>query len=268
MRLFVSSSLCWAYPPDDVIKLANQFHFDGVEIWAEHVWHYHTSIDSILQAKEDYDIELSLHAASWDLNLSAINEGIRMQSIYEIEKSMILAKEIGATNVTIHPGRYTLTNEWIDKHKEIFIHNLQILAEKADQLEVTLSLELMEPLKKEFITEPASMNQILEHLPENVQTTFDVAHVPLSKKPLDYFHRMNRINKVHISDSTDQIYHVPLGTGSIDLHPILEELVYSDLPIVVEGFENDRSLAKLQQNLSYLNKKSLLRRKTIEDISH
>ncbi|QDP39411.1 sugar phosphate isomerase/epimerase family protein [Radiobacillus deserti] len=268
MKLYVSSSLLWAYEPNDVIKLAKQFHFSGVEIWAEHVWHYQASIRSILQAQQDYELELSLHAASWDLNIASINKGVRQQSIIEIEKSLVLAKELNATNVTIHPGRRTLQDEWKEKHEQLLIENLQALADKADRLGVTLSIELMEPIQKEFITEPPSMNYLLNHLPENVHTTFDVAHVPLTADPIDYFRQLNRINKVHISDSTEDAYHVPLGKGSIKLERILEELVSSNLPVVVEGFDNNRSLSKLQQNLSYLSNPSILRRESVENFSY
>ncbi|WP_186580134.1 sugar phosphate isomerase/epimerase family protein [Aquibacillus kalidii] len=268
MRLYLSSSLCWAYPLPDVIKLAKLFHFDGVEVWAEHVWHYQTSVNSILHAKEEYNIELSLHAASWDLNISAINEGIRKQSIQEIENSMMLAKQLEATNVTIHPGRRTLANQWLDKHEQLLIENLQMLAYKAEQLNVTLSIEQMEAIKKEFITSPKPLNGLLEQLPDSIQTTFDIAHVPLSESPEAYFHQINRINKIHISDATHQIYHVPLGTGLVKLDPILRILRDTDLPVVVEGFESNRSLSMLQQNVNYLDHKNLRRRENVENLSY
>lgn len=253
MKLYLASSLCWAYPVDDVIKIAKSFNFDGVEIWAEHVWHYQTAIDSILKVTEETDLELSLHAASWDLNLCSINEGIRKQSVNEIEKSIQLGHQLSAKNITIHPGKYSLQNEFQEKAQENLIKNIAYLENQAQKLGVTLSLEQMEPIKKEFITTPHATNRLLESLPESVKVTFDIAHVPLSSSPEEYYHELKRINKVHISDSTKTHYHVAIGSGDIQLETIVKELKDTNLPVVLEGFENNFSLKLIKENMHYLN---------------
>lgn len=259
MKVYLSSTLCWAYPVNDVFKIAKLFGFDGIEIWAEHVWWYHTNFDSILKAKEDNDMEVSLHASSWDVNISAINEGIQRQSVMEIEKSIYLAAQIGASNITIHPGKETLHNTWTDQHEKMLHNNLKYLAKKAEEQNVILSIEQMENVSKEFINTPTRINNLVDQLPNSISTTFDIAHVPLNEKPEDYYHAMNRINKIHLSDSTHSNYHVPLGSGNIQLDPIIAELTESNLPVVIEGFDHDKSLSRLQANVSYLETTNLLR---------
>lgn len=268
MKLYLSSTLCWAYPVQDVIRIAEVLDFDGVEVWAEQVWYHESSPETILKAADESNIELSLHAASWDVNICAFNEHIHTQGLMEIEKSLRLAKRIGAVNVTVHPGRHSLHNQWPEKHYALLLKNLSYLATKAEKLGLVLSIEQMEPIRKEMITNPESMNKLLDCLPDSVMTTFDIAHVPLEEKPESYYHRMNRINKIHLSDATGTNFHVALGTGELELEKIMAELNKTDLPVVIEGFENHRFLSLLQQNIFFLQKFNLLRRKELEYLSY
>lgn len=109
--LYVSSTLMWAYPVEAAILIARQYGFAGMEVWAEHVWFHQSHPREIQQAARRVGMKLTLHAASWDLNLCSLNSGIRKQSVEEIKRSLALAGEIGAKSVTIHPGRVTLTHK-------------------------------------------------------------------------------------------------------------------------------------------------------------
>lgn len=268
MKMFLASPLCWSYSVDKVIQYAKGFNFDGVEIRAEHVHLYQTEICSILQAKEETGMDLSLHAASWDLNLSSINEGIEKQSMKETIKSMKLAQQLGITNMTIHPGRLSLVNQFQTISKQKLIRNLRYLAEQAKQFNVTLSIEQMEQIKKEFITTPEATNELLYHLPETVKTTLDIAHIPLDQNPEQDLITLQRINNIHISDSTPFKYHVPIGDGNIQFETIVEKLKQTNLPIVLEGFDDSRSLHILKKNISQLKAFDLMRGKTFENFSY
>ncbi|SHN23543.1 sugar phosphate isomerase/epimerase family protein [Gracilibacillus kekensis] len=268
MKMYLASPLCWNYPVDEVIRHAKAFDFDGVEIRAEHVELYETEVCSILQAKEETGMELSLHAATWDLNLSSINEGIEKQSIMETIKSMKLAQQIGAESMTIHPGRHSLVDQFQALSKQKLIRNLIYLAEQANQLNVTLSIEQMEPIKKEFITTPEATNELLNHLPKTVKTTLDIAHIPLDQKPEQDFQTLKRINNIHISDSTPSTYHVAIGDGNIQFDGILEKLKQTNLPVVLEGFDNSHSLDVLKKNITQLKAFQLLRGETLENFSY
>ncbi|UFT99706.1 sugar phosphate isomerase/epimerase [Radiobacillus kanasensis] len=266
MNLYLSSTLCWAYPINDVLRIAKQLEYSGVEVWAEQVWYHDTTIESIIQTNQICGIDISLHAANWDLNITSLNKGIQKQSIREIEKSIVLAQQIGANSVTIHPGKMTLESDWLDYHYQLLIENLQHLAQFSNQAGVELSLELMEPKEKEMIMSPEQINRLLEELPSNVSTTFDAAHVPITEDILDYFKRTNRINKVHVSDSNEYVNHLPLGTGSANIDPFLEELLSFRSPVVIEGFENNKSLYSLLTNTKYL-KHFLHKHNSIQNLS-
>lgn len=249
--MYLSSTLCWDNGVDEVIALAAHLGFSGVEVWAEQVWQHGTDESSIAAARARYQQELTLHAASWDLNLCALNESVRQQSLREIERSMDLARRIGAPNVTVHPGHYTLP-QLSELQWTWLIESLTRLANCAEQLQVTLSIEMMEPTAKEFVTTPEMVNQLLSALPPSVTTTFDVAHVPLKVNCLASFKRLNRVSKIHFSDSSSERYHVPLGKGALPMDVLFPFLQTVDVPVVLEGFDLSATHEILQQDLEFI----------------
>ncbi|RCW74927.1 sugar phosphate isomerase/epimerase family protein [Saliterribacillus persicus] len=267
MKVLMSSTLAWAYPIPGVIKLADIFGLDGVEIWTEQIYFHHTPLQAIQDAVKSSNQMLTMHAPSWDINIAALNKGIRMQSLAEIEKTIEIAKAIGADNVTFHPGRLIHENCWHKKQEQFMVESLYQLAEKAASKNIEISLELMEEKPKELITTPDAMNRLLEKIPENIRVTFDVAHVPVDINPFTYFQSLQRINKIHLSDATRKNYHVPIGTGEIDLPDMIEACENTDLPTVIEGFDQQTGLKLLKQNIDAL-KAMRSRRETVENISY
>lgn len=252
MRLYLSSTILWKDPLDQVIVEAFRYGFSGVEIWAEQLHRFSLPVAHIRDTAEEWEMALSFHAPSWDLNLCALNPAIRKQSVEEIKSSMMTAKEIRAPHVTVHPGRLTLTQEWISWHYEVLEESMTELAQFAEQHGILLSVEQMEHEKKEFIVDPSSMKRLMNNLPESVGTTFDTAHVPLHHDPLEYLHGLPRISKIHLSDAREGKYHVPLGHGSVRYQSVLEEVAPKDLPVVLEGFDDSQERHYLRANLEAL----------------
>lgn len=250
--LYVSSTLMWKYPVEAAILIARQYGFSGMEVWAEHVWFHRSNPQEIQDAAKRSGLKLTLHAASWDLNLCSLNQGIRAQSIQEIKRSMVLAREIGAKSVTIHPGRVTLSAKSRGWHEPILIESLNELANEACRLGRVLSIEHIEPLPKEMIVTPEDLNRLRTSLDYPTTATFDIAHVPLTSSLPQFYRELEGIDKIHVSDATASKLHVPLGTGDIDLPAIWPLLWEKNCPIVVEGFDDSRDLTLLKQNLLFL----------------
>ncbi|UFJ38915.1 sugar phosphate isomerase/epimerase [Brevibacillus humidisoli] len=250
--VYVSSTLLWAYPLEEVLERSHRLGFQGVEIWAEHLWYYDSKPADICKLARQLGLSLSLHAASWDLNPCSLNSGIRRASLLELSRSLVLADQLGAKNVTVHPGRLTLTAEWLDWHREVLIDSFSILAKEAMERELTLSIEHIEPIKREFIVTPVEVNRLLEAIPYPVATTFDIAHVPLDRSALRFYQELSSISKIHISDATLQRLHLPLGAGEIELTSILPTLFAAEQPVVVEGIDFSKQLEVLQANIRYL----------------
>lgn len=250
--LYVSSTLMWAYPVEAAILIARQYGFRGMEVWAEHVWFHQSEARELRDAAKRAGLKLTLHAASWDLNLCSLNRGIRQQSIREIIRSLDLAGEIGAGSVTIHPGRVTLSQRQRDWHEPVLIESLNVLAEEAMKRGLALSIEHIEPLPKEMVVTPFDLNRLRAALDFPTTATFDIAHVPLTASLTQFYEELDGIDKIHVSDATEAKLHLPLGTGSIDLDAIWPLLWKAERPIVVEGLDDSRELGQLKQNLLYL----------------
>ncbi|WHH58756.1 sugar phosphate isomerase/epimerase family protein [Petroclostridium sp. X23] len=237
---------------EQVLGIVNEHGIKGVEVWAEQVWYYNSTVRDIVHAKEKHGMSLTCHAASWDLNIAALNKGIRVQSVEEIKKSILLAEQMHAGNITIHPGRRTMSKEWTNWHVKVLIESLNEIAVFAQQHHVVVSIEVMEHVKKELITDYAAINSLLDYLPDSVMTTLDIAHIPSEEDFAIYYSQIKRINKIHISDRIKKKYHVPLGQGELDCVNMLKVLYHSELPLVIEGFDDSKKQKVLQENLNFL----------------
>lgn len=252
MKLYASSTLMWGKGIREIGQLANEFKLDGIELWAEQAWFCHMSTREIVQVSRHYGLGVTVHAASWDLNICSLNERTRRKSLEEIYRSIDFAAAIQATDVTIHPGRRTLSNEWTRWHEEVLNQSLDQLEEVANDYGITLSIELMEEINKEFITTADALNRLIDHRSEAIQTTFDAAHISLDKDVHQVFTRLHRVNKIHLSDSTATQYHVPLGEGEIELKRFLEQIMKKDFITVLEGYDTSENVSMLRKHLSYL----------------
>ncbi|WP_062051346.1 sugar phosphate isomerase/epimerase [Bacillus sp. JCM 19034] len=252
MKLYASSTLLWGKCIHDIGAMVSHESLDGIELWAEQIWHSKMNVRDIKRVLKKYNLEVSFHAASWDLNICSLNEGIRKQSIDEVIRSFALAASIGATNVTVHPGKRTLSKDWTLWHIRMLEESLDVLEEAAATYGITLSLELMENEKKEFVTSAQQMTPFIFNRSEHVQTTFDAAHIALNKNIVEEFQQMIRVNKIHLSDSTASIYHVALGEGDLDLEPFLTLIKGVELPVVLEGYDTSEDCTLLKKHVQYM----------------
>lgn len=260
MKFFIASSLCWAYHPEEVIIQAKERGFYGVEMWAEHIYDYHADPELLRVIAEKNNIALTLHASSWDLNICSYNQGIQQQSVEELKKSIDLASRLDVLHMTFHPGRFTVKDYFLKDHMNALIRNTKRLIEYARSRQIIISIELMEPILKEILTHPQAMNEFQENVGEDLQVTLDVAHVPLIQSPLEYLHQLRSVNSIHLSDSSQTAYHLPLGGGEIDIENVLIGLSKLNLPIIIEGMETTKELSLLNSHYLYLCKSGWMER--------
>ena len=260
LKWYGASTLLWGSSFTRICERIRDANLQGVELWAEQFWHQAFVVSDVLEKSRNNNLDISLHAASWDLNISSLNEGIREQSIREIERSIELAYALNVESITIHPGRLTLNEEWKTWHMDCLQQSLDRLEKIAQRAGITLSIELMEFAKKEFVTSPNLLNELVDHRSKYVTTTFDVAHIPLTQSPMELLQQLNRVDKVHISDSTAKKFHVPLGEGAIDIMNVMPLIERLDVPLVIEGFDCLKEGNMLKKNVHFLQKNNLLRK--------
>lgn len=260
MKWYGATTLLWGCAFEHICEQFQAADLQGVELWTEQLWQNQFSIKEVRNEMESNELAISLHGASWDLNISSLNQGIREQSICEIEKSIELAAALQVDNITIHPGRLTLNGVQTQWHMECLQQSLDTLEKIAQRAGVTLSIELMEHAKKEFIILPDLLNELVDHRSKYVTTTFDVAHIPLSESPTELLRELHRVDKIHISDSTKEQFHLPLGEGRIDIMSIIPLIEEMDVPVIIEGFDYFGENKVFERNLQFLKKNNLLRK--------
>ncbi|EMR07700.1 endonuclease IV [Bhargavaea cecembensis DSE10] len=260
-----SSTLFWGGTIRQIVDKFSAAGLGGVELWAEQFRFSGFRVNKVKEVLEEAGLGLTLHAPSWDLNMCSLNEGIREQSLSEIERSIALAADLGAEDVTIHPGRITVNERWTEWHLEKMQQSLDRLERIAIREGVPLSVEMMEARDGELVTGPETMNRLVRHRSPFITVTVDTAHVPFSRSPFIEMNALCRVGKLHVSDATANRFHVPIGKGKVDVKPAIRSAAERGIILVIEGFDYLGESGMLEENVGYLKKNGLF---GLEDITY
>lgn len=250
MKLFASSTLFWGQPLETICQKVKGAHLQGVEIWVEQMHLYNWSILEIEHLINKYDLQLSIHARSWDLNLASLNEEIRQASVQEIIHTLHIAKALKVGSITVHPGRKMIAHHPRQLYEKAMHQSLEQLHVASERMGAIVSFELLEHLPKELYYEPEQLNDLLSPY-TNFCSTFDIAHIALQDNIELKLDCLEKIDKIHISDATSHTFHVALGTGELDLSTSLwTRISQYDVPVVLEGLCYDGTM--FSQHLNYV----------------
>ncbi len=250
--IYLSSTLLWNGSLEEIFDLACQSGLDGIELWAQHFFCRKYKAGDYEKLAALYPLKSCVHSQSWDLNLASLNEGIRRQSVIEVEKSIDLAYRLGLDEVTVHPGRQTLPGAgapWEAYLRE----SLKEILDYASRLQIDVSLEIMEKIPKEFFTTMKAAKEICGEMFGNFVYTLDLAHCDSQQEALKAmadFHQV--ISKLHISNRKGNQFHTPLDEGDYDMETLLPRLASYGLPMVIEGFDNSPDFSKAKQNIRFI----------------
>lgn len=225
MKLALSSTSLRTIRPHEILETARRLGYQAAEIWSEHLWDYEADPAAVGRLAKEYGLPLSVHGPLRDLNVTSINEEIRRISRDQYRQALEEAAKMGAAAVVFHPGAVSssqdVPEEFLGRNAEYFAE----LAREAERLGVRITMELMERRKKEVVVKPADGAKIVREVGSpNLGLTFDVAHLLYSGLPVETAGIEELIFHVHISGSTQEKTHVPLGEGIYDLKPALAQL--------------------------------------------
>lgn len=251
MKWYCSSMLLRG-PVLDAVEAIAAAGFDGVEVWADQVADNGETPAKILGAARSAGVGLTVHASSYDINLAAWNRGIRAESRRQIEASVQLAADLEAPIVVVHPGRRSSGQDTIEDYWSIVLESLEPIDALAEQLGVTLAVELMELRPKEVVMLPADATRILSHGFRATGLTVDLAHAYTHGDPVAFLDAidMDDIAHVHLSDSDPDTVHLPLGEGALPLNAVVTRLVERgyDRIVNIEGYRPGRGVDLIETN--------------------
>jgi len=243
------------YSVKETLREIKKIGFQAAEVWMEHLLKTGEKPEEIRDIASDLDLELSLHATSYDINLTSINRGIREESLRQAVEAITVGARMGANIVVMHPGRLSASRVNKKESWEQLLKVLEYLDEIADKKSVRIGLEAMEKRPKEIVVTPEDLHNLFNRTWKRIGLTLDIAHANTLENPISYINKLDKrwIQHLHISDAAPGETHIPLGRGIIEIYKIINELkrFYNGL-IIVEGYIPSEGEAIAKENFNYL----------------
>jgi len=239
MRFGVSSTLLWGYSLVDGARLVAQYGYDAFEIWVDQIIVNGEDVKELGKVLDKLPIIPTVHAASWDLNLTSINEKVREFSLKMVRMSLEVASQLGSHQLTVHPGRESFSGVSREVYCDLHLAIFSELAREAEKRGILICIENIECLPRELLVTSKDFKFFFERWSgSNLAVTLDVSHLGSAEATHNFFTELaHRIAHVHLSDRLGSKFHLPLGEGDIDLASIFKILKEKFTGIViVEGY--------------------------------
>jgi sugar phosphate isomerase/epimerase len=261
MRFGASTNFLKERSLTGALELIARLGYASAEIWMEH---YRTSGQrpaTIARRARELGIGLTVHAASYDLNILSTNAGIRRESLRQVHAALRLAAEVGATVVTVHPGALSSARAEKNAAWRSLEETAAIIDQWAGESGLCVGIENMEKRSREIFCFPADVARLFAQPRRHLRLTLDLAHTRTLMDPLAYLQQIRAqwIGHVHLSDNGLSATHLPLGQGELPVEALLESLgrVYSGI-VSLEGYIPGEGERLLSDNMVYLRTHGLI----------
>ena len=243
------------YSVAEALQNIKRSGFSAAEIWMEHLWKSSESHHEVGRTAEELEISVSSHAASYDVNIASSNPGIRRESLRQIEESLRTAGEVGAGLVVIHAGKLSSSKGDMEEYWRLLEEAFDSVQRMAAARGIKVAVEVMENRPQERFVRPEDVQRMMAVKRSNLGLTVDLAHIQTVMDHDRFFSniRSEWILHAHLSDSSPQATHVPLGRGSLDIDGALRALQsrYRGV-VIVEGYVPGEGLQTIKANRDYL----------------
>jgi sugar phosphate isomerase/epimerase len=205
------------YTMPEIFSFVSKAGLDGIEFWLEtpHFWLRDLPVEEVIAIRQGHPelSSLTVHAPILDLNPCSLNPEVAEVSVEYAVRTLEIATRMGASLVTVHPGRRTAKRPPGDADFARFDHYIDVLREGATRYPVKICMENMEPIVNSLLCTPERMRTLLDEEPW-LSCTLDVSHA-LSKspdEPMRYIELCHdRLVNVHMSRAEGKTLHLPLA---------------------------------------------------------
>jgi len=237
MKLGFTTLAVFMHPNSEIINLAKTHGFEIIEILGEQM-----IIDQDNSEFKDCGLDIRIHAATVDINIASLNEGIRKESVRQRIHAGQVAEEIGAKTITVHPGIIGRNEPHL---REMAMElSIESYGEIIDNTNVEVSAENM-PVRGKFL---GNTVEEIERIQEatGCSLTIDTGHGNTCGN-LEEMLSLKNISYCHLNDNDgvkDQ--HITLGEGTMDLN-LLKKI---DTAIIeLNNFDNILKSKEVIENL-------------------
>ena len=228
MKNKISISTLRGFSVKESVKFALDCGFDGLEIQVDYLCDDKKAQEEEIKCAINNRLDVSLHAPCGDINISALNKGIRNESIAQIKRAIDLACKFNLRVVTFHPGRLSSARENLSDKWSVMLDSVSEIAEYAKNKKVYIAIENMELRKKELVFTIDDLNRFEEIARNNefFGVTLDFSHFATNKIfPENLTGLKLPVYNVHLSQSIDLNPHYPLyENGDVDIGEVLKIL--------------------------------------------
>jgi len=243
MKLAFSSNAYMHFSIEDTIAKIASLGYSGVEILADvpHAWPaglLEERKQSIREALEKHKLTIAninafmMNAVAdprqpyWHPGWTDPDPHYRAIRREHTKRSLQLARDIGAPNITTEPGGLLAEGQTWQQGADIFYEELMPCMELAEQLDVDL---LIEPEPELLIEKFGEYLQFVDRIDSpRVGLNFDIGHAYcVSEDPQDWVDQMkSHTRHYHFEDIADTRVHQHLipGHGAIDFTATLREI--------------------------------------------
>ena len=184
---------------------------------------------------ESYNLKYSIHSPFMDVNIAALQDKSRINSVDQIKDSIDLANKINAEAVVVHPGLapFLANKYFLNKVYETAKNSIKELGEYGNDLGVLTTIENMPTFDAMIYYNLEDLHELLTSL--DMSMTLDIGHANHAGYSPEAMY-FDSIKHIHAHDNFgDDDAHLALGEGSIDLKYIinkLEEKNYNGIYII------------------------------------
>jgi len=213
----VASMFFHEYTVPEIFSFVSRTGLNAMEFWLEtpHFWLRDLPVDEVVACKNTHPelATLTVHSPILDLNACSINPDVAEISIDYAVRSIQIAGQLGASILTVHPGRRTAKRPPSDADFVRFNHYVSVLREAATGSPIKIGMENMEPIVNSLLCTPDRMRMLLDDEPW-LFFTLDVAHALTQSEDeairyIELCH--DRLINVHISRFDHGRAHFSLG---------------------------------------------------------
>ena len=205
------------------------------------------------RALDHHQMQLVCHMPTF-VSLADLTDSIRQASLKEVLESLHIAATLEPLKVVAHPAYIGGMGPFVmDLAKQYALESIAAIAQKADELGLTLCLENMFP-RTRFCVDPDDFIPILKEFPA-VKLTLDTGHAnigsPRGKRTLKFIETFaDHIGHLHVSDNFGkEDNHLPIGSGNVKFPKIVNALkkIGYDGTVTFEVFTDDREYLRLSR---------------------
>jgi len=255
MDIAVSTLFSLPTPFDDAIRLIPTLDSKRIEVVdaGPHALS-RGRVEALIELKESYGLDYSVHASYTDVNLSADEPPVREAILRRLEESISWTAELGGEVTVFHPGNSTAL-EWTYPGTawKLNLESARRLVRHAEECGVRAMIENVPEPFPYVMKSVEHFDRFFEEVGMEVEMVLDVAHAHLRGEALEFIRRHgDRIGHVHVSDNQgENDDHLKIGSGTIDWGEVMGTLRESHFDgwVTIESYDGIEESMELLSRL-------------------